>query len=196
MENIDIELLINLVRIKPYLYDKSERRYKDMLLKENAWKEIGETLLVTGKTGVKLLHCVPSINIMFTATTAAKVWKSLKEKFARERKKKRILHSGMGMHEKSNWTWFEDLSFLDRCIAKRNTMSNFQLFAAQNQNTAAESTCSSQSEVVEEAFYAHGAPSPGGSRSSSDVEHDHESQEPSQESQEAVIEFTARMYFC
>lgn len=44
MENINIELLINLVREKEFLYNKGDKRYKDVILKTNAWKEIAEIL--------------------------------------------------------------------------------------------------------------------------------------------------------
>jgi hypothetical protein len=48
MENVDVELLINLVRCYPYLFNKTDKRYKDIRIKENAWKEIGQTLFATG----------------------------------------------------------------------------------------------------------------------------------------------------
>lgn len=43
------ELLIDLVRSRPYLYDKTYREYKDMNIKENAWKEMAGILNITGK---------------------------------------------------------------------------------------------------------------------------------------------------
>lgn len=41
------ELLIDLVRSHPYLYDKSTKDYKDIKLKDNAWKEMAEILNIT-----------------------------------------------------------------------------------------------------------------------------------------------------
>jgi hypothetical protein len=57
MENVNGELLINLVRLHPYLFNKTDKRYKDIRIKENAWEEIGQTLLVTGFTFIKLFTC-------------------------------------------------------------------------------------------------------------------------------------------
>lgn len=49
MENVDIELLIHLVKGFPYLYDKSDKSYKDIVKKENAWKAIAEGINCSGK---------------------------------------------------------------------------------------------------------------------------------------------------
>jgi hypothetical protein len=35
MENVNGELLINLVRSQPYLFNKTDKRYKDIRIKEN-----------------------------------------------------------------------------------------------------------------------------------------------------------------
>jgi len=43
------ELLIDMVRIRPYLYDKNISNYKDTIMKENAWTEIATTLNITRK---------------------------------------------------------------------------------------------------------------------------------------------------
>lgn len=43
------ELLIDLVRSRPYLYDKTHREYKDMKMKENAWGEMADVMNMTGK---------------------------------------------------------------------------------------------------------------------------------------------------
>lgn len=47
-EDID-DLLIDLVRLRPYLYNIKDRRYKDNKLKENAWEAVGEMLSISGK---------------------------------------------------------------------------------------------------------------------------------------------------
>lgn len=45
----DDELLIYLVRVRPYLYDKTQKEFKDMKIKENAWREMAGILNITGK---------------------------------------------------------------------------------------------------------------------------------------------------
>lgn len=57
-EFVDTEVLISLVREYPYLYNKQDRRYKDTVVKENAWKSISETLNVSGKLPIiwKILY--------------------------------------------------------------------------------------------------------------------------------------------
>ncbi|KAM0729408.1 Transcription factor Adf-1 [Formica fusca] len=41
------KLLIDMVRSRPYLYDKSVENYKDTTMKENAWTEIATALNIT-----------------------------------------------------------------------------------------------------------------------------------------------------
>lgn len=43
------ELLIDLIRARPYLYDKRTENYKDVNMKENAWTEIATALNTTRK---------------------------------------------------------------------------------------------------------------------------------------------------
>jgi len=43
------ELLIDLVRSRPYLYDKIANNYKNAQLKDNAWKEMAEILNISSK---------------------------------------------------------------------------------------------------------------------------------------------------
>jgi len=43
------ELLIDMVRARPYLYDKTIENYKDATMKETAWTEIATTLNITRK---------------------------------------------------------------------------------------------------------------------------------------------------
>lgn len=43
------ELLIDMIRARPYLYDKAMENYKDTQMKENAWLEIANTLNMTRK---------------------------------------------------------------------------------------------------------------------------------------------------
>lgn len=41
------ELLIELYRERPFLYDKSNASFKDCLMKENAWIEISKIMIET-----------------------------------------------------------------------------------------------------------------------------------------------------
>lgn len=44
---VDIELLIQFVKDKAYLYNKVHRSYKDVRYQEYVWKEVTETLETT-----------------------------------------------------------------------------------------------------------------------------------------------------
>ena len=45
------ELLIDLIRSYPFLYDKTNSQYKDKNMKEASWSEIGRILNVAGQVG-------------------------------------------------------------------------------------------------------------------------------------------------
>lgn len=42
------ELLIDMVRSRPFLYDKSLKEYRDANMKDNAWMEIASILEMSG----------------------------------------------------------------------------------------------------------------------------------------------------
>ncbi|XP_031330383.1 transcription factor Adf-1-like [Photinus pyralis] len=128
MENIDVELLISLVRLKPYLFNKGDKRYKDLVLKENAWKEIADTLNST----------VPQI---------VKLWKSLKDRFGRERKKIKIIPSGSAAGERTNWAWYDDLSFLNEFITERRRSSNMNKCSGLETKLSTQDMLNSQASV-------------------------------------------------
>ncbi|XP_031327860.1 uncharacterized protein LOC116159095 isoform X2 [Photinus pyralis] len=52
------------------------------------------------------------------------MWKSLREKYTRERKKITNRPSGSGATTTPVWTWFGDLQFLDECIQQRRVDRN------------------------------------------------------------------------
>lgn len=52
------EKLIELVRPHKFLFDKSSPGFKDTIMKENRWAQIGHTLGVTGKLNKTLLSAV------------------------------------------------------------------------------------------------------------------------------------------
>ncbi|XP_050516481.1 uncharacterized protein LOC126891346 [Diabrotica virgifera virgifera] len=110
MENMDIELLIQFVRSKPYLYNKAHKIFKNVQIKENAWAKIAESL-----------QSSPEI--------CEKTWKSLKEKFVRERRKIKKTPSGSARMDGSVWTWFKEMEFLSDFIQERRregTVSNIK----------------------------------------------------------------------
>lgn len=57
-------LLIHLVKGYPHLYDKESKDFKDIIKRNNSWKEIGEILNTTGIEYIFLLYqyCVQSYN--------------------------------------------------------------------------------------------------------------------------------------
>jgi len=51
-----IQILIDLVREKPMLYDKGNRNYKKNELKDKVWKEIAKKLNSNGKSNGNILR--------------------------------------------------------------------------------------------------------------------------------------------
>ena len=95
------EKLIESVRKYGCLWQVKSREYKDLRLKENSWKEVSE------ETGLPAADC-------------QKVWKRLRDKFVREKKKTKSMRSGdSGPPYSSLWEYFEVLSFLLDTIKHR-----------------------------------------------------------------------------
>lgn len=46
-KEIGDEFLIELYRERPFLYDKKNSNFKNILMKENAWKEISKIMIAT-----------------------------------------------------------------------------------------------------------------------------------------------------
>ncbi|KAH6923087.1 hypothetical protein HPB50_021417 [Hyalomma asiaticum] len=54
------EMLIEMVRNYPVLYDKRHPKHKDSLLKDDLWRKIGSELELTGKYEFCCLRCFAS----------------------------------------------------------------------------------------------------------------------------------------
>ncbi|KAK9500827.1 hypothetical protein O3M35_002016 [Rhynocoris fuscipes] len=105
----DDEILIELVRKNPALYSVKSMTYKNMVIKNNIWKEIAKTL------GKKERDCQIR-------------WKSIRDYY--QRKKKEIVMKGKGIQSVPNpdtfFTKFKHLSFLDNNTIERETIINVQ----------------------------------------------------------------------
>ncbi|XP_065567465.1 uncharacterized protein LOC136031698 [Artemia franciscana] len=116
------ESLIASVQDFPYLYTKSDKRYKDTSLVENTWNHISSNLKDLGfklEAGVEL-----------NGTCVKNKWFSLWTKYIREKSdvKKR---SGSGSDKREKWILFHHLKFLDKLTQTRQQkfprISNLEL---------------------------------------------------------------------
>lgn len=103
---MDDEKLISEVRDHECLYNTKSADYKVLLKKENAWKAVAAAL---GEQ-VSVEDCM-------------KQWKAIRERFAREAKKK-IRKSGDEADNTPNWPYFDQLLFLKDFIKHRKTTGN------------------------------------------------------------------------
>ncbi|XP_011883916.1 PREDICTED: uncharacterized protein LOC105571054 isoform X2 [Vollenhovia emeryi] len=96
------ELLIDLVRSRPYLYDKTQREYKNTNIKENAWIEMASILNIT-------------------VSDCQTRWTRLRQRYSKERiLREQETRSGAGKPTRSKWFLFDSLNFLGKHIAQRN----------------------------------------------------------------------------
>jgi len=98
-----IETIINEVQIRPFIWSKADKSYKDAIKSRNAWISIAEKTHLDAKK-------------------VKSKWKSLRDHYVREIKK---LHSGSGRKSGPIWPWMSALSFLDDEIKCRETSSNW-----------------------------------------------------------------------
>lgn len=56
--NEEIEMIINLVHLRPFLYDKRHEDYKQTQKKVTAWIEISAILNTTGMCGLCIFHSI------------------------------------------------------------------------------------------------------------------------------------------
>ena len=96
-----MEGLIDSVRSYPCLWRVHLKEYKDLHVKENAWKKVAE------ETGLSQEDC-------------QKHWKRLRDRFVRELKKVKHLVSGdEGPLYVPAWEYFELLNFLAESVKHR-----------------------------------------------------------------------------
>ena len=100
-EEPSFEALIEAVRRYPCIWKVNSKAYKDARARENAWKKV-------------------SMEIGISADWCQKKWRSLRDKYVREVKKLKVLHSGdEGPPPTSSWVYFDVMSFLDSSVRHR-----------------------------------------------------------------------------
>ncbi|KYN06193.1 hypothetical protein ALC62_02866 [Cyphomyrmex costatus] len=100
------DLLIDLIRSRPFLYDKKMKEYRDIQMKENAWAEISSILEVS-------------------VSDCQLRWLRLRQRFSKERQlRENETRSGAGKPKRQKWVLFDNLSFLEKIVTPRRTYSN------------------------------------------------------------------------
>jgi len=116
------ESLIASVQDFPYLYTKSDKRYKDTLLVENTWNHIRSNLK---NLGFKLVA-----GVELNGTCVKNKWFSLRTKYIREKSDVKK-PSGSGSDKREKWILFHHLNFLDKLTQTRQKkfprISNLEL---------------------------------------------------------------------
>ena len=102
MEEDTQEVFIEVIRSFPCLWNMAPKEYKDVRLKENAWKAVSQ------KSGIDIDEC-------------KKRWKSLRDKFVRELKliKKKKVSGTSGPPPTSDWPYFTVMSFIQDTVRHR-----------------------------------------------------------------------------
>ncbi|KAL1516086.1 hypothetical protein ABEB36_000010 [Hypothenemus hampei] len=119
--NASLAFLISIIQNYEYLYDLSQKDYKNKLLKNRAWQEISEM------TNMSVDEC-------------QRQWRNLRDRFTKE---KRQLPSGSGMSE-VNWEYFENMQFYNKYTRPRKTHTPIQN-NIKTQEVRPSSACSSSS---------------------------------------------------
>ncbi|XP_071652301.1 uncharacterized protein [Temnothorax longispinosus] len=119
--NISIEekdsdaFLIELYRERPFLYNKGHKDFKNIIIKDNAWKEISK--IMQNK----------NYGNLYTPDYCQTRCTSLRNQYNRE---KRIIDSqyksGSGASTHKPFAFYTQLSFLDNYIKRRRTCSNIK----------------------------------------------------------------------
>ncbi|CAL1687609.1 unnamed protein product [Lasius platythorax] len=99
-------LLIDLVKSYPHIYSKSSSNYKDLLMKENSWKEIAEVM-------------------NWTPIECQNRWLRLRERFSKERREiETESRSGSGVSHRKGFVLYENMKFLNNHVQRRRTFTN------------------------------------------------------------------------
>ncbi|XP_046383401.1 uncharacterized protein LOC124171388 [Ischnura elegans] len=100
------ELLIDLVKNYPVLYDRSRKEFRDTSLKDRVWASIGEVLKASGQD-------------------CSSRWGTLRDRFVRELKADSSgLPSGSGAMPRRGWPLKEAMMWLQPFIRARKTFGN------------------------------------------------------------------------
>jgi len=128
------ELLIEEVRERQYLYDKSSRDYSDKQKRINAFSEIG---LVMGFTGIPItltyLACHLWNKLIFSGDTVMSKWESLKKQYQQYLGKLKN-PSGSGAKKIPLFRHSKTMSFLQshfrsyRYTSKNNSLVHIQFY--------------------------------------------------------------------
>lgn len=115
-----------MVRNSPITYNKQHLDFKNAVLKDKAWKAIGEKCKITGKIDINNHSATfPLIELIFTGQLAKKRFKSLREKYSREKRRQQVASkSGAAASSLEIWIYTESLKFLDPFMTPRSTTSN------------------------------------------------------------------------
>ncbi|XP_018575297.1 transcription factor Adf-1-like [Anoplophora glabripennis] len=118
------ELLIDLIKSYPALYNKENSDYKDAIVKENSWKEIAFAMNLT------VLECQTR-------------WTRLRQYYSKERLlNEKETRSGQSGSVRKKWPLFDSMLFLEKHINKRKTFSNMSRhsihLAKENMNPTSE----------------------------------------------------------
>ena len=103
-----------MVHINPCLYDKRDKKYKDVKHKERVWQEIAEQVNLSGKlikNIILYMYWEVTNNIFLIAKECKVKWKSLRDKF-RKMKNSEELPSGPGQKLGPPWKYMASLEFL------------------------------------------------------------------------------------
>lgn len=113
---MNYDLFISLVQSFPHLYDKSNKNFKNNIIRDNSWTEIGLALHMSRNENL-FSYLFPIIQfVYFTATDCQRIWKNLRDKYTRE---KRAIPSGAEAPSEPQWEYFHALRFLDEHIRRR-----------------------------------------------------------------------------
>ncbi|XP_066256811.1 transcription factor Adf-1-like [Euwallacea similis] len=98
------DLLIVLVQKFPLLFDKASKDFKDVNKKNNAWKTIANEMSIS-------------------VEDVQKLWRYLREKFAKERRTLSSTPSGNEVQE-SSWPLYNAMSFMRKHVSRRKRTFN------------------------------------------------------------------------
>ncbi|XP_036147417.1 uncharacterized protein LOC105834577 [Monomorium pharaonis] len=106
------ELLIELYRERPFLYDKSNINFKDCIMKQNAWIEISKIMIQT-------------CGDMYTPSYCQKRCISMRDQYNRDKRKTETeSKSGSAATKSTRFPFFSQLAFLDNVIKRRKSYTN------------------------------------------------------------------------
>ncbi|XP_066585662.1 uncharacterized protein [Prorops nasuta] len=130
------ELLIELYKERPFLYDKKEKNFKDTIMKSNAWMEISKLMIEINEDN------------LYTPTYCQKRCNSLRDQYNKEKRRiNDLCKSGSGAPKSSQFPYSMQLSFLDKIIKRRRSYTNSQINSNQQSVSINEDTTFNSAET-------------------------------------------------